>query len=61
MIEIVIKVSGEDITLNSKYLLHEEGLCLSHQDATLKAMVEETCAKLKVPAEDVMIKIKYIW
>ena len=61
MIEIAIKVTDDDSALTSKYLVHEEGLTLSHDDALLKAFVKETCDKFKGDVTDVLIKIKYTW
>lgn len=61
MIELSIKVRDEQNTLTQKYLLHAEGLTLSHDDATLKKMVEETIANFKGIVEDVIIKIKFVW
>jgi hypothetical protein len=61
MIELSIKVRDDESTLVQKYLLHEEGLTLSHDDASLKKMVDETVANFKGNAQDVIIKIKYTW
>lgn len=61
MIEVSIKVRDDSNTLTQKYLLHSEGLSLSHEDATLKKMVEETIANFKGIAQDVIVKIKYVW
>lgn len=61
MIEISVKVSGDDQTLTQKYLLHEEGISLSHDDATLTKMVQDTIANFKGQPEDVIVKIKYTW
>lgn len=61
MIEVSVKVRDEQNTLTQKYLIHEEGLVLSHDSLALKAMVEETIANFKGQAQDVIIKIKFVW
>jgi len=44
MIELKVKVSGEDKSFTEKFLIHQEGLCLSHDDAVMKQMVESVIA-----------------
>lgn len=62
MIEIIIKVTADDLTLTEKFLVHEEGLCLSHDDPQLGKMVKEVLDKFKsVNQPDILIKIKYTW
>lgn len=61
MIEISVKVSDDDTTLTEKFLIHEEGLCLSHDDKTLKAMVDSVRAKFQGQATDIVVKVKYTW
>lgn len=61
MIELSIKVSDDDHTVTQKFLLHEEGLSLSHDDIQMKRMVEDTIAKFIGSPKDVLVKIKYTW
>ena len=62
MIEVTIKVQAEDLTLTEKFLLNQEGICLSHDDPILSKMVNDVMGKFKsVEPPDVLIKIKYTW
>jgi hypothetical protein len=61
MIEVSIKVSNDESSLTSKYLVHTEGMMLCHEDPELLRMVEETKAKFKDECKDILIKIKYTW
>ncbi len=61
MIEIKITVKGDDLTVSEKYLVHEEGIILSHDCPQLGKMVHDTIAKFKGTVEDVLVKIKYTW
>jgi hypothetical protein len=61
MIEIAVKLKSDDDSLVAKYLVHEEGLCLTHEDATLSKLVQETLAKFKGQPDDILIKLKYTW
>ena len=61
MIELSIKVSNDDSSLTSKYLVHEEGMSLSHDDPELQRMVRETVEKFKDEVKDTLIRIKYTW
>lgn len=61
VIEITVKIEGEDQTLTEKFLEHEEGLALSHEDARLSHMVAQTQSKFKGVIEDITIKAKYVW
>jgi len=62
MIEVTIKINADDLTLTEKFLVHEEGLSLSHDDPQLSRMVKEVLDKFKsVNQPDVLIKIKYTW
>ena len=61
MIELSVKVSDDDQTLTEKYLLHEEGLVLSHECRQLDEMVTKTVQKFKGEPKDVLIRIKYTW
>lgn len=61
MIELSIKVSDDENTLTSKYLIHEEGISLSHDDLTLSKLVQETLAKFKGEVKDVLIKVRFAW
>lgn len=61
MIEISIKVSNDDSSLTSKYLLHEEGMTLHHNDPILNRMVQETIDKFKDEVKDTLVRIKYTW
>jgi|CryBogDrversion2_8_1035294.scaffolds.fasta_scaffold04048_7 hypothetical protein len=61
MIEISVKVSNAEMKLTEKFLLHEEGLIISHDHLPLKQMVEETIRKFKDEAEDVLVTFKFVW
>lgn len=61
MIELSIKVSNDESSLTSKYLVHEEGMVLSHDDPELVRMVRETSDKFKDEVKDILIRIKYTW
>jgi hypothetical protein len=61
MIEIAIKVTGDDQALTRKFLIHEEGMILSHNDPVLSKMVTETIEAFKGNVDDVLIKIRYTW
>ncbi len=61
MIDVTIKVCDEDQTLTQKFLVHEEGLRMSHDDPELTKMVDDTIAKFKGNATDVVVKVKYTW
>lgn len=61
MIELSIKVSNDDSSLTSKYLIHEEGIKLSHDDPELARMVRETGEKFKADVTDILIRVKYTW
>lgn len=61
MIDVTVKVSDDEQTLTQRYLIHEEGMRLSHDDPVLSAMVNETIEKFKGQANDVLVKIKYTW
>ncbi len=61
MIDVTVKVCDDDQTLIQKFLVHEEGLRLSHDDPDLTKMVDDTIAKFKGKATDVVVKIKYTW
>lgn len=61
MIEIAVKVSDEDQTLTQKFLVHEEGIILSHEDPILSKMVQDTVNNFKGKVDDVVVKIKYQW
>ncbi len=61
MIDVTVKVCDDDQTLIQKFLIHEEGLKLSHDDPDLTRMVRDTIAKFKGEATDVVVKVKYTW
>ena len=61
MIDVTVKVCDDDQTLTQKFLVHEEGLKLSHDDPELNKMVSDTLLKFKGVAKDVLVKIKYTW
>lgn len=61
MIDVTVKVCDDDQTLIQKFLVHEEGLRLSHDDPDLTKMVDDTIAKFKGKATDVVVKVKYTW
>jgi hypothetical protein len=61
MIEISIKISDDTSHYIQKHLLHEEGLTLSHDDPTLKKLVEEAIANFKGNPSDILVRIKYTW
>lgn len=61
MIEVKVKVKDDEQTLTQKFLVHEEGMKLSHDDQNLSQMVNDTIAKFKGIPEDVMVKVKYTW
>lgn len=61
MIEITVKVSGDDTTLTEKFLIHEEGMKLSHDDDKLRSLVDSVTQKFKGIFTDVLVKIKYTW
>lgn len=61
MIEISVKVSGDDRTLTHKFLLHNEGLVVSHDCEELKRMVNLTIENFKGEIDDVLVRIKYTW
>ena len=67
MIEISVKVSDAELTLTQKFLHYtnsiepEKALEVSHEDAELSRMVNETIAKFKGQPEDVIVKLKYTW
>lgn len=62
MIQIIIKVTDDELTLTEKFPVYEEGICLSHDDPKLSRMVKEVLDKFKsVNQPDVLIKIKYTW
>jgi len=61
--EITVKVSDDEQTLVQRFLIHsqEPAIHLSHEDPSLKSMVEHTIAKFKGDPTDVLVKIKYTW
>lgn len=61
MIEVTVKVCDDDQTLIQKFLVHQEGMKLSHDDPDLAKMVNDTMAKFKGNATDVLVKVKYTW
>lgn len=61
MIEVCIKVRDDEQILSQKFLIHQEGMKLSHDDPELSKMVQDTIAKFKGQATDVLVKIKYTW
>ena len=61
MIDVTIKVRDDEQTLTQKFLVHEEGLKLSHDDPGLTKMVNDTIANFKGNPTDVVVKIKYTW
>ncbi len=61
MIDVTVKVSDDEQTLTQRFLVHDEGMKLSHDDPALSSMVNETIAKFKGQASDVLVKIKYTW
>ena len=61
MIEISVKVSNSEMRLTEKFLIHEEGLVISHDYAPLKELVEQTIRKFKDEAEDVLVTFKFTW
>lgn len=62
MIELTIKLEYEDLTFIEKHVVHEEGLCLSHDDPVLGAFVNAAINAFKCGGQpDVLVKIKYTW
>ena len=61
MIEISVKVSDDDSTLTEKFLVHKEGICMSHEDADLKKMVDSVRDKFHGNPTDILVKSKYTW
>lgn len=61
MIEVQVKVEGDDQTLTQKYLVHEEGLSLSRDDFALSEMVKKARDAFKGQVEDILIRIKFQW
>jgi hypothetical protein len=60
MIEISVKVSGDDMTLTEHFLVHET-ISMSHDDPALSKIVSDTIAKFSGVVEDVLVKAKYTW
>ncbi len=61
MTELKIIVRGEDTSLTKEFLIHEDGISLSHDDPTLSKMVQDTIADFKGIVDDVLLKFKYTW
>ena len=61
MLEVIVRVKGEDQILNRKFLCYEENVQMNHDDPHLKKMVEATISDFKGEVEDVLVKIKYTW
>ena len=61
MKEVSIKVSDSERTYVHKFLNYDTNLSVSHEDAALKAMVDEAKNNFKGQPEEIIIKIKYIW
>lgn len=61
MIEIKISVSDDEQTLHQKFLVHTEGMRLSHDDPELSAMVKIVKDRFKGTPTDILIRFKYTW
>lgn len=61
MIEIKVKVQGDDQTLVEKFLINDENLRLSKDDPEMFKLVDETIKKFKGSVEDVVVGIKWQW
>ncbi len=60
-VEVSVKVSNEEQTLTQKFIHHSDNLRISHDDPELTKMVDDTIAKFKGKATDVVVKVKYTW
>lgn len=61
MIELVVKVSGDDKTFSLSHLLLDETITLSHDDPILRSLVEKAVENFKGVPEDVAIRAKMVW
>ena len=61
MIEIAVKISDDDRTMTQNFLEYQAGMCVSHDDPTLKKYVDEALANFKGTAKDILVRIKYTW
>jgi hypothetical protein len=61
VIELSVKVSNSEQHYTQKFLIHQEGLSLSHDDPELARMVNEAIANFKGSVDDVLVKVKFTW
>ena len=60
MITFTVKVSDSESTLRKKAII-PEGISVSHDDPTLRALVEEAIKEFGKPVEEVQIAFKADW
>lgn len=61
MIDISVKIKGEDSSYTKRLLEYDADVTMSRDDPTLKALVEEAMKEFKGHIEDVIVKTVMYW
>lgn len=61
MIEITVSCKDDERSMSHRFLIHNEGLSLSHDDPELSRCVNEAIKKFGDEPSDIIIKFKYTW
>lgn len=61
MLEITVKVSNVDRTVTLKFLEYSKDIVLSKDDPKLFSMVDKAIKAFGDVAEDVVVRVKFIW
>lgn len=61
--EVKVSIKDSDDKLQRSFPVYSEGFCVSHEDETLKKMVEDTIKDFAGDKQDcdVTVSIKYVW
>lgn len=61
MVELTVRIKGDDQTLNRKFLIYDEDVKLNYDDKILKEAVEATLKDFKSSPDSIRVKISMEW
>lgn len=59
--EFKVVISDDEQKLTRKFPIYHSGICISHDDPSLREMVNQAKEDFKGTPEEIVVHIKYIW
>jgi len=59
--EFKVVISDDEQKLTRKFPIYHNGICISHDDPTLREMVNQSKADFKGTPEEIVVHVKYVW